>query len=166
MSTDDDSSQLAPVVFGYNGRDLWFTVNFVILGWLPLWFLPRWKHTTLIPIIPVMFHAVVYTISIIAAMNAMNEINDLSTFDGVHQALSDINATLPAWLHYCVADLLVGRWVFMDSVENGASLTFHYLLILPCLLLTFMLCPCGLLLYVVAIRPLLPGNEQPNPKKD
>ena len=167
MSTDaDDSSQLLPVVFGYNGRDLWFTVNFVIVGWLPLWLFPRWKYTPLVPIIPAMFHAVVYTVSIIVAMNASNDKNDLSTFDGVHQVLSDINVALPAWLHYCMADLLVGRWVFMDSVQKGASLTFHYLIMLPCLLLTCMLCPCGLLLYVVAIRPLLRGDEQPDPKKD
>ena len=119
----------------------------------------------MIPIIPAMFHAVVYTVSIVVAIRASNGGGDFSTFDGVHQGLSDPNVTLPAWLHYCMADLLVGRWVYMDSVERGASLVFHYLIMLPCLVLTCMLCPCGLLLYVVAIRPLLPGKET-NVKND
>ena len=164
MNVDD--AQLAPVILGYNGRDLWFVVNFVIVGWIPLCFLPRWKYTAILPLLPAMMHAVVYTVSITTAIRASDGNTDMSTFDGVHKGLSDPNVTLPAWLHYCMADLLIGRWVYMDSMERGSTLTFHFLIMVPCLVLTCMLCPCGLLLYLVAIRPLLPRNKTNDTKEE
>eukprot|EP00977_Amphora_coffeiformis_P028920 scaffold37881_cov183-Amphora_coffeaeformis.AAC.2 len=126
---NDDAETLLPIVFGYNGRDLFSAVNILaVAGWLPLWFLPRWKYTPYVPIVPVLFFAVMYTIALlIVSMDASTEVVDFSNFEGVHRLLSDPNAILPAWVHYCFADLLIGRWVFIDSVERGATLTFHYL---------------------------------------
>ena len=154
-----ENEDLAVVLLGYTGRDLWFVVNFVILGWLPLFLLPRWKHTPTIPLFPALFHALVYTISIIAAIKSSPEKADFSTFDGVHKMLSDPNVTLPAWIHYCMADLLIGRWIYLDSIKRGASLPFHFLVIVPCLFLTLMLCPCGFLLYMAVIRELIPSGS-------
>jgi hypothetical protein len=49
------------------------------------------------------------------------------------------------WAHYLVFDLFVGAWAARDAQRRGFS---HWLLI-PCLLLTFMAGPFGLLLYVI-----------------
>jgi hypothetical protein len=49
------------------------------------------------------------------------------------------------WLHYLAIDLLVGTWMSRDGTERGVP----PLLILPCLPLTFMVGPLGLLLYLL-----------------
>ena len=54
-------------------------------------------------------------------------------------------AALAGWLHFLAFDLFIGAWEVKDSREKGIS---HFLVI-PCLVLTFMLGPIGLLLYFV-----------------
>ena len=104
--------------------------------------------------------AAIYTLSMIAVMRTTpsEDQGDFSTFDGVHQLLANPDATFPAWLHFCVADLLIGRWIFMDARAKGISLTFHFLVMVPCLFVCMMLCPCGLLLYMLVVQPLLVLN--------
>ncbi len=50
---------------------------------------------------------------------------------------------LAGWIHYLAFDLFVGAWEVGDARGEG----IHHLLLVPCLLLTFMLGPAGLLLY-------------------
>jgi hypothetical protein len=64
------------------------------------------------------------------------------------KALFTIDALLLAgWIHYLAFDLFVGSWEVSDSRSEG----IHHLLVIPCLLLTFMAGPAGLALYC-AIR--------------
>jgi hypothetical protein len=119
---------LAPVLLGYNGDDLWFVVGLVMVGWLPHLLLPRWQHTPRIPLFPVLVHAVVYTFGIVAAMTASTGKADFNSFEGVHQMLSDPNVTLPAWLHYCLADLLIGRWIYLDAMQKDPSMMCYFCL--------------------------------------
>jgi hypothetical protein len=51
---------------------------------------------------------------------------------------------LAGWIHYLAFDLLVGAWEVQDAEQVGLSRW----LLLPCLALTFLLGPAGLLLYV------------------
>jgi hypothetical protein len=53
--------------------------------------------------------------------------------------------TLLGWTHYLAFDLFTGSWAVQDSAERGVP---HWLVI-PCLALTFMLGPIGLLLYFI-----------------
>lgn len=50
---------------------------------------------------------------------------------------------LAGWIHYLVFDLLVGRWELKDSQTRGIP----HLLVVPCLILTFLFGPAGWLLY-------------------
>jgi len=50
---------------------------------------------------------------------------------------------LGGWIHYLCFDLFIGAWQVRDAEANGIS---RWLLI-PCLFLTFMFGPVGLLLY-------------------
>ena len=50
---------------------------------------------------------------------------------------------LAGWIHYLAFDLFIGGWETRDAVRNGIP----HLLVIPCLLLTFMLGPIGLLAY-------------------
>ncbi len=50
---------------------------------------------------------------------------------------------LAGWIHYLCFDLFIGSWQVRDAAANNIS---HWLVI-PCLFLTFMFGPVGLLLY-------------------
>jgi len=55
------------------------------------------------------------------------------------------SALAAGWLHYLAFDLFVGSWIAADGFER----CIPALLILPCLPLTFLFGPLGLLLYLV-----------------
>lgn len=60
--------------------------------------------------------------------------------------LFDLDALLLAgWIHYLAFDLWVGAWEAEDAPRRGLP---HWLL-LPCLFLTFMFGPMGLLAYLI-----------------
>ena len=56
-------------------------------------------------------------------------------------------ALLAGWTHYLAFDLFIGGWEVRDAQRRGIP----HLLIVPALVLTFLLGPAGLLLYL-AIR--------------
>ena len=59
---------------------------------------------------------------------------------------------LAGWVHYLAFDLFIGAWEVRDAQKHGVP----HLLVVPCLILTFMLGPIGLLLYF-AIRTVRAG---------
>ena len=66
------------------------------------------------------------------------------TLEGVRLLLSSPQALLAGWVHYLVFDLWVGSW---EAEDNGQSGALPHALLLPCLALTFLAGPTGLLLY-------------------
>lgn len=52
---------------------------------------------------------------------------------------------LAGWIHYLAFDLWIGSW----EVEEAGRAALPHWLVLPCLFLTFMLGPVGLLLFLV-----------------
>lgn len=50
---------------------------------------------------------------------------------------------LAGWVHYLAFDLFIGSW----EVRDAQRLRLPRLLVVPCLLLTFLFGPAGLLLY-------------------
>jgi len=54
---------------------------------------------------------------------------------------------LAGWIHYLCFDLFIGAWEIRDSQRHGIP----HLVVIPCLIMTFMLGPIGLLFYF-AIR--------------
>ncbi len=66
---------------------------------------------------------------------------------------------LAGWIHYLAFDLFVGSWEVSDARANG----IHHLLVVPCLLATFMAGPIGLALYFAikyASRALRAGAKE------
>jgi hypothetical protein len=60
------------------------------------------------------------------------------------RALFSVDAALSAgWLHYLAFDLFVGSWI----VEDGLARGINRFLMIPCLALTFLFGPAGLLLF-------------------
>ena len=67
------------------------------------------------------------------------------TLAAVQLLLSTPQAMLAGWVHFLAFDLFIGSWQVADA--PGANIP-HWLL-LPCLALTFVAGPVGLLLYLV-----------------
>lgn len=73
---------------------------------------------------------------------------------GQVRALFAVDAALVAgWLHYLAFDLFVGSWI----VEDGLARRINRFALIPCLALTFLFGPAGLLLYL-GLR-LVPAKE-------
>jgi len=71
----------------------------------------------------------------------------------VRQLFTSDAALAAGWLHYLAFDLFAGSWIAREGLASDVS----PLLILPCLLLTFMAGPVGLLLFVI-LRFVIAGR--------
>lgn len=119
----------------------------VIPGWLLLVFLPRWRWTQTITValIPAIL-AVIYILLFLKYFGQVAEgFGAFGSLAGVRSAFSVDGVLLAGWVHYLAFDLFVGSWEVRDAQRVGV----HHLLVIPCMLLTFMLGPVGLLLYLV-----------------
>ena len=68
-----------------------------------------------------------------------------STLAGVQILFSSPQALLAGWVHYLAFDLFIGAW----EVADAPTARVPHWLVLPCLVLTFVFGPVGLLLYLV-----------------
>ncbi len=117
----------------------------VLPGWAMLILLPRWRLTReLIPavILPLLL-AIVYLFLVVAYFGAAK--GGFGSQDGVAALFQYPHVLLAGWIHYLAFDLFIGSWELRDSRALG----IHHLLLIPCLLLTFMFGPVGLLLYFI-----------------
>ncbi len=115
-------------------------------GWLLLAILPRWRWTQTITaaLIPAIL-GVVYLVLFINYFPQVPEgFGAFGSLAGVKAALSVDGMLLAGWIHYLAFDLFVGSWEVRDAQRIG----LHHLLVLPCLFLTLMMGPVGLLLYL------------------
>jgi Domain of unknown function (DUF4281) len=88
--------------------------------------------------------AIVYGWLIVSSFNP-GDMKKFGTLDGVMELFQNKTLVTAGWVHYLAFDLAVGAWIKRNSVQYGIS---HWMII-PCLLLTFMLGPLGLLLYLL-----------------
>jgi hypothetical protein len=115
-----------------------------LLTWILLLAFPR-RHlavTTVAGTATPLLLAVVY-IALIASSWGSGE-GGFSSLAGVAALFRNEWLLLAGWIHYLVFDLLVGRWELLDSQKRGIP----HVLMVPCLLLTFMFGPGGWLLYL------------------
>jgi hypothetical protein len=122
----------------------------VLPGWLLLVFLPRWKWTARLvcPVVIPLLLALVYLWLVSTTFGRTQ--GDFNSLAGVAQLFQNPKALLAGWIHYLAFDLFVGSWEVRDAGRVG----LHHLLVVPCLVLTFLFGPAGLLLYF-ALRAAL-----------
>ena len=117
----------------------------ILPGWLCLVFLPRWEwtqsliSTVLVPGILGLLYLAIFATHIRGAEG------DFSSLAGVATFMSDPWLLLMGWVHYLAFDLFVGAWEVRDARRSGV----HHLLVVPCLALTLMAGPVGLVLYLL-----------------
>lgn len=116
----------------------------VIPGWALLIFLPRWKWTNAVVTALAVTLAAAYTAFFFRNFFAGQ--GGFATLDSVRALFSQPVVMLVGWIHYLCFDLLIGAW----EAREAARLNIPRLVTGPCLVLTLMLGPLGLLAFLVA----------------
>jgi hypothetical protein len=122
----------------------------VLPGWLLLIFLPRWRWAARLvcPVVIPLLLALVYLWLVATTFGRTP--GGFGSLAEVSLLFQNPRALLAGWIHYLAFDLFVGSWEVRDAQRAGV----HHLLVVPCLLLTFLFGPVGLLLYF-ALRATL-----------
>jgi hypothetical protein len=112
-------------------------------GWLMLIVAPRarWSLNT-VRALPIVLSSV-YTVIVILHWGEAS--GGFSNLADVAQLFTNRWLLLAGWIHYLAFDLFVGIWEVQDSVQHKIP----HVLVIPCLLLTFLFGPAGLLIYCV-----------------
>ncbi|MBW2547421.1 MAG: DUF4281 domain-containing protein [Deltaproteobacteria bacterium] len=117
---------------------------------IPFWLLPmvapRWSWTQRLVHGPVILLLLtpIYAYMLFGYAGTPEGV-ELSSLYGVMVAFSAPHIVVAAWIHYLIFDLFVGAWEARDAQRRGIP----HVLLVPCLLVTMMIGPVGLLLYVL-----------------
>lgn len=103
-----------------------------------------WRVTGLA--LPALF-AAAYVAALAAGLSAGGEGGGFGSIAEVRTLFQNDHALTAGWVHYLAFDLVVGTLIARSGVADGVAPW----LLLPCLALTFLFGPAGLLLYL-AIR--------------
>lgn len=128
--------------------DTVFTVctNGVLPAWILLAVAPRWAwtqrlvHALWIPLLL----APVYAWALVTASAAPDGAG-FGSLQGVILFFTVPKVALAGWLHYLAFDLFIGAWEVRDAGRHDVP----HLAVLPCLVLTLLLGPVGLGLYLL-----------------
>ena len=136
---------------------------FAMSGWIVLIFLPFWEAgPKFILYGSFILLACLYAFLLKSALTqnkeATTEIKDstsgekpgFTTLTGVLTLLKDPVSALTAWVHILAFDLMIGFYI----AQQGALLNISHWLLIPCYLLTLMLGPLGLLLFLLISMPV------------
>lgn len=150
-SVDDDA--LFPVL------------NVVIVGYVCLIFLPRWRYTKSITLALVIFYSMIYFgllfhRLVISNVPLPGKVK-FDTLDSIVTLFSDRAVVFAGWDHYIAFDLFVSRYVVIDSQVRKIS---HFC-VAPVIPIILMAGPAGLALYACVVVPLFGkggGIEEPD----
>ena len=126
----------------------------VMPAWALLILAPKWSvteklvHSMLYPVGLGLFYATCMGVAMIGGVTgnvAFEGDVSFTTLEGVRNIFGNDMGVLIGWAHYLVFDLFAGAWEARDARRRG----FNHFILIPCLLLTFMLGPIGLALYLV-----------------
>jgi hypothetical protein len=128
-------------------HDMIFMVcsNLVLPAWILLAVAPNWPWTQKIVHqiwIPILLGSVYLGVFLTSMETPAG--GGFSTLDGVMTLFANPGFALIGWVHYLVFDLFVGAWEVRDAKRRGVS----HLFVVPCLAMTLMLGPIGLLAYL------------------
>jgi hypothetical protein len=133
-------------------ESLFSLCSFVVLpGWVLLVFVPRWSWTQRLAagIVPLLL-AIAYLILIVT--NFGRSQGGFGSLAQVSQLFQNPYVLLAGWIHYLAFDLFTGAW----EVRDALRLRIAHPLVIPCLVLTFLFGPIGLLTWFL-IRTSLRG---------
>lgn len=114
-----------------------------LAGWIclvlsPLW--PRFADAIAAWLIPLLL-AVAYVGLVLAFWTRAQ--GGFGTLPDVMRLFTNPEIALAGWIHYLAFDLFIGAWQIRTARANAIP----YIVVLPCLALTFLFGPAGLLLF-------------------
>jgi hypothetical protein len=119
-------------------------VNMLALaGWLVLalaWLVPVWAERIAGLLVPVLL-SVAYVGLVLAFWTRAP--GGFGSLDAVMALFTMPEIALAGWIHYLAFDLLVGAWEVRTARREGIA----FLIVLPCLALTFLFGPAGFLAF-------------------
>jgi ABA4-like protein len=126
-----------------------FSLTFAVAApfWALMILLPRWSWTARIvgsPLI-VLPAVLIYAVLVIPALGEVLPAVASPTLNSVRELLGTANGAAAGWAHMIAFDLFVGRWSWLDARTRAVPA----LVMAPILLLTIMLGPLGLLVYLL-----------------
>ncbi|QIZ77636.1 ABA4-like family protein [Ferrimonas lipolytica] len=127
-------------------------------GWLLLLLLPSWEHTQAAIVgVVVMLLSALYTYLVFFGKRLDDPQQKYRghfwSLTGVINLFKSPRAVLAGWVHYLAFDLMLGLFIVVNGNHYGIA---HWILV-PCLLLTLMFGPAGLLLYLL-LRMAVSGD--------
>jgi len=132
---------------------LFSIANFVVLpGWILLVVAPRWRWTQRIAAValPLALAALYLTLLILHFGKSGGGFGSLAQ---VSKLFENPYLLLAGWIHYLAFDLFTASW----EVRDSERLRIAHPYVIPCLLLTFLFGPVGLLTWFL-IRISLRGR--------
>jgi len=113
-----------------------------LVGWLLLLAVPRHRMATAMAgtVIPLTLASIYLALFVLHARESSGGFLSLAA---VAQLFQNRWLLLAGWVHYLAFDLFIGAWETRDAMARGVP----RLLLAPCLVMTFMLGPIGLLGY-------------------
>ena len=129
-------------------------LNGVVLGYLCLALLPRWRHTPAVTLLISTLYAAAY--ALLLANRALADPRPLpagagfGTLDGVARLFADRGALFAGWTHYISFDLFVARHVVLDSQARGIP----HVCVVGVIPLVLFVGPAGFAVYMGVVVPL------------
>ena len=138
--------------------DAFSFVNFTVLpAWLMLIFMPRSNWTRIVAAYAVPAALAIVYVTLLLTNDAPQGAG-FASITQVERLFSNQWLLLAGWVHYLAFDLFIGAW----EVRDAYRLNIRHIFVVPCLILTFLLGPAGLLLYFMvrlAVVRKLPGKD-------
>ncbi|UYZ63531.1 ABA4-like family protein [Hymenobacter weizhouensis] len=122
-----------------------------LLGWALLVVAPRWvitRRVVLSGALPLVLAAAYAALLGAHYLGPRATEGGFSTLAEVALLFKSPWGLLTGWVHYLCFDMAVGIWESHDARRRGLP----HLLLVPCLVLTFLFGPLGLLLYALVRR--------------
>jgi hypothetical protein len=120
-----------------------------LVFWAFLVLVPGWRGTQLIvhSAAPLFLLGLLYASLAFPSFfgSGVPEGASFTSLDGLMVFFTYKPAVVAGWIHYLVFDLFVGAWEVRDARRRG----LNHPLVVPCLLLTLLLGPVGLMLYLI-----------------
>jgi hypothetical protein len=116
-----------------------------LFSWIYLIIFPFRPLTNKVLIgVPVALLAIAYA-SLVFQSLGLGDFEKFQTLEGITSLFSVPGAVLVGWIHYLAFDLMAGIFIAQNAAKHGIK----HIVIIPCLIFTFMLGPVGLLLYLI-----------------
>lgn len=130
---------------------MYLVLNYGVLPfWMLLLILPHAKitealvHSVVMPLVLGMTYAWLLATAM-SGTPALPEGAGFASLGALMKTFTSETALVAGWAHYIVFDLFVGAWQARDAQRAG----LHHILLAPCLVVTLLVGPIGLLLYLM-----------------